>query len=145
MRRILIVDDSKVMGLTTKKSLEEISPEYSILYVDSGEKCLDLLKYNPFDLILLDIEMPGMTGWHVLKKLREDKKLKSIPVAFLTGREDDFSRALGKLVGNAYIEKGISIHELKEKIEYIFKNPAKIDESKEKLIENVIQKAIDQI
>lgn len=138
-KKILIVDDSKVIGLTTMKSLEEISPEHSFLYVDSGQMCLDLLKYNLFDLILLDIEMPDMSGWQVFKKLRENEKWKSIPVVFLTSREDEFSKAFGKIIGNAYLEKGIGAQELKQKLENILKNPIKIDETREKIIQDALK------
>ena len=144
LKNILIVDDSKFIGLTTKKSLEELSPDYSILYVDSGQTCLDVLKYNSFDVILLDIEMPGMNGWQVYKRLREDDNLKSTPVVFYTSREDSFSRGFGKILGNAYLEKGIGMKDLKNRIDLIIKNPVKIDEVKEKLIEDTLKKIMDQ-
>ena len=144
LKNILIVDDSKFIGLTTKKSLEEISPNYSILYVDSGQTCLDVLKYNSFDVILLDIEMPGMNGWQVYKRLRENDNLRSIPVVFYTSREDSFSKGFGKILGNAYLEKGIGMRDLKNRIDLIIKNPVKIDEMKEKLIEDVLKKITDQ-
>jgi CheY-like chemotaxis protein len=144
LKKILIVDDSKFSGMTTKRSLEELSPDYSILYVDSGETCLDLLKYNSFDVVLLDIEMPNMNGWQVYKKLRENDKLKSIPVVFHTSREDNFSRSLGKILGNAYLQKGIGMKELKDRIDFIIKNPVRIDETKEKLIEETLNKLMDQ-
>lgn len=130
--------------MTTKRSLEELSPDYSILYVDSGETCLDLLKYNSFDVVLLDIEMPNMNGWQVYKKLRENDKLKNIPVVFHTSREDNFSRSLGKILGNAYLQKGIGMKELKDRIDFIIKNPVRIDETKEKLIEETLNKLMDQ-
>ena len=135
----MIVDDSKVMGMTTKKSLEEISPDYAIIYVSSGELCLDVLKHNYFDLVLLDIEMPKMNGWQVFKTMKQNDKLKSIPVAFLTGREDDYSKALGKLLGDAYLEKGLGIKELKGKIENLLSNPIRMDDSKAKVIEKVLK------
>lgn len=144
MKNILIVDDSKFIGMTTKRSLEELAPNYSILYVDSGQTCLDILKYNSFDIILLDIEMPGMNGWQVYKKLRENEKMKSIPVVFYTSKEDNFSKSFGRILGNAYLEKGIGMKELKDRIDFIIKNPVKIDESKEKLIEESLDKLIKQ-
>lgn len=144
MKNILIVDDSKFIGMTTKRSLEELAPNYSILYVDSGQTCLDILKYNSFDIILLDIEMPDMNGWQVYKKLRENEKMKSIPVVFYTSKEDNFSKSFGRILGNAYLEKGIGMKELKDRIDFIIKNPVKIDESKEKLIEESLDKLINQ-
>lgn len=144
MKNILIVDDSKFIGMTTKRSLEELAPNYSILYVDSGQTCLDILKYNSFDIILLDIEMPGMNGWQVYKKLRENEKMKSIPVVFYTSKEDNFSKSFGRILGNAYLEKGIGMKDLKDRIDFIIKNPVKIDESKEKLIEESLDKLIKQ-
>ena len=144
LKKIMIVDDSKVIGVTTKNSLEEISPDYSILYVDSGETCLNILKHNSFDLILLDIEMPNMNGWQVFKKIRENNKWNSIPVVFLTGLEDNFSKAMGKLLGNAFLEKGLGTKELKEKIEYVMANPIQMDESKQKIIEKTLQDCCNQ-
>ncbi len=144
MKNILIVDDSKFIGLTTKRSLEELAPNYSILYVDSGQTCLDILKYNSFDIILLDIDMPGMNGWQVYKRLRENDKMKSIPVAFYTSKEDNVSKSFGRILGNAYLEKGIGMKELKDRIDFIIKNPVKIDDSKEKLIEESLDKLIQQ-
>ena len=144
LKRILIVDDSKFIGMTTKKSLEEIAPDYSIVYVDSGQTCLDLMKYNSFDVIILDIEMPGMNGWQVYKKLREDKKISSTPIVFYTSREDSFSKGFAKILGDAYFEKGIGMKDLKDKIEYIMENPVTIDDTKEKVIEDTLKK-IDEL
>ena len=141
----MIVDDSKFIGLTTKRSLEEISLDYSIIFVNSGDTCLKLLEHNEFDLILLDIIMPDMNGWQVFKKIRENKQNKNTQIAFLTSNEDEFSKALGKMIGNAYIQKGISIQELKNKIEDIINNPIKLDESKEKLIENALKNIIVEL
>lgn len=87
--------------------------------------------------------MPGMNGWQVYKKLREDDKLKTVPVIFFTSREDNVSKSFGKILGNAYLEKGIGMKELKERIDFIIKNPIKIDESKEKLIEETLNKLVD--
>jgi len=129
--------------MTTKKSLEELASDYSILYVDSGQTCLDVLKYNPFDIILLDIEMPGMNGWQVYKQLRENEKLKYIPVVFFTSREDNFTKSFGKILGNAFLEKGVGMKELKERIDFIIENPVRIDKSKQKLIEKSLNKVVD--
>ena len=112
--------------------------------MDSGQTCLDVLKYNSFDVILLDIEMPGMNGWQVYKRLRENDNLRSIPVVFYTSREDSFSKGFGKILGNAYLEKGIGMRDLKNRIDLIIKNPVKIDEMKEKLIEDALKKITDQ-
>ena len=144
LKHVLIVDDSKFIGMTTKKSLEELSPDYSILFVDSGETCLDVLKYNTFDVIILDIEMPGMNGWQVYKKMRENDNLKSIPVVFYTSKEDSFSKSFGKILGNAYLEKGMGMKDLKDRIDFIIKNPVKLDELKEKMIEDTLKKISDQ-
>jgi two-component system alkaline phosphatase synthesis response regulator PhoP len=138
----MIVDDSKLIGITTMNNLEEISPEYAIIYVDSGELCLNVLEHNKFDLVLLDIEMPTMNGWQVFKNMKQNEKLKSVPVAFLTSREDDYSKALGKLLGDAYLEKGLEVKELKGRIEALLNNPVTMDESKAKVIENVLNQKI---
>ncbi|PLY08165.1 MAG: hypothetical protein C0625_02980 [Arcobacter sp.] len=83
--KILIVDDNP-------KNLQvamNILKDYNVIYAQSGEKALELVSENDFDLILLDIVMPTMDGFKVCEILKSDDKTKDIPIIFLTVKDDE--------------------------------------------------------
>jgi two-component system, sensor histidine kinase and response regulator len=83
--KILLVDDDA-------KNLQvamNILKNYNVIYAQSGEKALELLEKNDFDLILLDIVMPLMDGYYVCSKIKENEKTKNIPIIFLTVKDDE--------------------------------------------------------
>lgn len=83
--KILLVDDDA-------KNLQvamNILKNYNVIYAQSGEKALELLEKNDFDLILLDVIMPLMDGYHVCSKIKENEKTKNIPIVFLTVKDDE--------------------------------------------------------
>lgn len=104
---ILIVDDHPA----TCKLLEDIlGHHYHVLRAVNGREALDLAQANPqIDLVLLDIIMPGMNGYEVCQRLKEDERTRDIPVVFLTVMEEDHDEARGFAVGvSDYIVKPIS-------------------------------------
>ena len=80
-KTILLVDDSR-LNLAIARDL--LSEEYSVETVNSGENALLYLEDNEPDLVLLDIQMPGMDGIEVMRRLKESENWKGIPVIFLT-------------------------------------------------------------
>ena len=78
---ILIVDDNKD-DLTLFQHY--FDRDYEVYTADNGEEALKITDQNPISLILLDINMPGMNGFHVLEHLRSDPRTRFIPVLFLT-------------------------------------------------------------
>ena len=101
---VLLVDDSEDDTLIVKRVFKKIGFTNKFRSVSSGEEALDLLHYrgkykdgkDPLPgLILLDISMPGMDGFEVLKQLKGDEKLKKIPVVMLTtsGEQEDVVRS----------------------------------------------------
>ena len=122
VKTILVVDDDHGVNHTVKYGLEGADTGYKVLTVDSGEKCLELLENNLIpDLILLDIMMPGMSGWQTLNKIRENLSWSKIPVVFLTARKDQVAKNAGGFLGEDYIEKPFTIPELKQRIDKILK------------------------
>ncbi|MBN2602554.1 MAG: response regulator [Candidatus Thermoplasmatota archaeon] len=139
-KKIMVVDDSNFITYTVKDALEQIDPSFTVTRVESGKQCIELLEKNQIpDLILLDIMMPEISGWEVFKKLRTNKTWKNIPVAFLTAKSDNFSRAFGKILAEAYIEKPFEIHDLKNKIERLLEKPLKISQEKQKIIDDMLK------
>jgi putative two-component system response regulator len=90
---ILTVDDDPII---LNSILSTLKREYAVRPFTSGETALKFLGHNQADLILLDYNMPGMSGFDVLNALQKDSRLREIPVIFLTGsvNGDDEIRAL---------------------------------------------------
>ena len=78
---ILAVDDMPSNLIAIKNILESL---FDVRLVKEGEQALDLLKREKVDLVLLDIEMPGYTGFELLQVMQEDPALAHIPVIFVT-------------------------------------------------------------
>jgi two-component system sensor histidine kinase/response regulator len=126
IKKIMIVDDLPEVTYTVKFGLEKMNSDYNVTRVDSGKKCLELLKNNQIpDLILLDIMMPEMNGWEVAKLLKDNIKWREIPVIFLTATEDETSKITGKIIAEDFIEKPFEIAELTKKIDIVFEKNTK--------------------
>ncbi|MEF8879424.1 MAG: response regulator [Candidatus Thermoplasmatota archaeon] len=121
-KNILIVDDEPDVALTAKYNINE-DDEYNIEVVNSGEECLEFLEKNGKpDLIVLDIMMPGMSGWEVHKKLKENSEWMNIPIIFLTARVDDTAEHAGKFLAEDYIEKPYQPEDLKNRVKRILQD-----------------------
>jgi len=85
-QKIMLVDDNKA-NLTIGKSI--LSEYYDVFALSSADKMFEFLKHVKPDLILLDIDMPGMNGLEALKLLKADKQYADIPVIFLTAKSSE--------------------------------------------------------
>jgi CheY-like chemotaxis protein len=95
---VLIVDDSRVNIEIMRQIL---SPEYRTFRACNGQQALDLARTYPPDLILLDVEMPGMDGYQVCATLKSDPRTRDIPIIFVTGMDDAESFEKGYAAGAA--------------------------------------------
>lgn len=103
MEKILIVDDSTIQASRLKSILEA---EYEIMVAQTAEEGLNYAKYEDFSLILLDVVMPGMDGFMLLKRLQEEIITRSIPVILITSLSDIENEQRGFLLGAVdYITK----------------------------------------
>jgi putative two-component system response regulator len=85
VKSILIIDDNLV---SLKQICVQLAETYEISLAKSGELGLQICLNEPPDLILLDVEMPGMDGFQTITQLKSDVRLKQIPVIFLTSSHD---------------------------------------------------------
>lgn len=120
-KKIIVVDDNADVIYSVKTGLKSVSSDYEITGANSGKECLELLKSQAPDIILLDIMMPGMDGWDVCAKIKSNKKTESIPIVFLTAKTDPISKGMGRLASADYIEKPFDVKDLKERIDSIVK------------------------
>lgn len=111
---VLIIDDVMINLLHTKKSLED---EYNIVMAKNGIEAIEVIAEHGFpDLMIVDIEMPGMDGYTFIKKLKE-KGIRDIPFIFLTGRADkDTVMQCFALGANDYIVKPAAPVYLRERV-----------------------------
>lgn len=113
---ILIVDDTKANIIALTALLD--SPNLNILSADSGNEALKLLLKENIDLILLDVQMPGMNGFEVAEIMRANNKTKNIPIIFVTAisKEEKFIFKGYELGAVDYLYKPISNEILKSKV-----------------------------
>ena len=110
LRRVLVVDD-KPNNLSLVTSL--LRSSYEILLANQGERAIHMAREKKPDLILLDIMMPGMSGFDVCRILKEDPATRDIPIIFLTARHDGEDFEMAYDIGAVdYITKPINAKEL---------------------------------
>ena len=112
---IFLVDDNPIYLNSGKTVLQG---KYSIVTIPSGEKLFVMFQKIIPDLILLDIEMPGMNGYDTIKKIKANPLTMDIPVIFLTGKDEPENELLGLSLGAVdYIKKPFSPPLLLKRIE----------------------------
>lgn len=121
MKKVLVVDDEKLIVKGIKFSLEQDEMEVTAAY--DGEEALELAKNNEFDIILLDVMLPGLSGFEVCQAIRE---FSDVPIIMLTAKGDDMDKILGLEYGaDDYITKPFNILEVKARIKAIIRRNQK--------------------
>jgi len=124
MSKVLIIDDEEEIGFFVKKLLEHFG-SYRVIVATNGQDGLKAARRERPDLILLDISMPRMDGFAVLKALKEDLDTTSIPVIMLTALDtDEAKERAASLYHEDYIVKPCRAEELKAKIEDVLSRRA---------------------
>lgn len=97
LARVLAVEDHPEIGDLMRAALARARIEATL--ITTGEEALTVVREQPFDLILLDIALPGMSGLEVCRQLKAEKSLRHIPVIFVSGQTSkachDAARRLG--------------------------------------------------
>jgi DNA-binding response OmpR family regulator len=118
-KKILVVDDEADILHFLELVLRERG--YDVLTAGSGRQAVELARDARPDLVLLDIMMPQMDGWEVLKLLRVDEVTAAIPVAMVSARTDPKDRVQGLQEGAVdYICKPFALDDLLAKVDAIF-------------------------
>ena len=126
-QRVLVVDDEKLIVKGIRFSLEQDGMEVDCAY--DGEEALELARQNKYDIILLDVMLPKLTGFEVCQQMRE---FSNVPIVMLTAKGDDMDKILGLDYGaDDYITKPFNILEVKARIKAIIRRTARKGEEKE--------------
>jgi len=120
-KAVLIIDDEEAFADLMREHLEAIT-DFDIYTAASGIDGITLAKRLKPDLIILDIVMPGMDGFEVLRKLKDNKETLDIPVMMLSAKSDDMTKIkAAQLFDELYVTKPVDADELKKKIGEVFK------------------------
>ncbi len=123
-RKVLVVDDEKLIVKGIRFSLEQDGMSVDCAY--DGQEALTLASQNHYDVILLDVMLPVLTGFEVCQQIRE---FSNVPIIMLTAKGDDMDKILGLEYGaDDYITKPFNILEVKARIKAIIRrsDPKKI-------------------
>lgn len=132
-KRVLVVDDEKLIVKGIRFSLEQDGMEVDCAY--DGEEALEMAKKKEYDIILLDIMLPKLTGLEVCQQIRE---FSTVPIVMLTAKGDDMDKILGLEYGaDDYITKPFNILEVKARIKAIMRRTvSKAQTTDSKMLEN---------
>ena len=115
--RILVVDDEPRYVWGAKANLE--SRGYEVLTAQDGKSALEVIAIEAPDLIVLDIKMPGMSGWEVCERVRE---FSTVPIIMLTALAEDVDKVKGLELGaDDYVTKPFSAAELLARIQAVLR------------------------
>ncbi|MCR4587790.1 MAG: response regulator transcription factor [Lachnospiraceae bacterium] len=116
-KKVLVVDDEKLIVKGIRFSLEQDGMEVDVAY--DGEEALQKIRENTYDIVLLDVMLPKLTGFEVCQQVRD---FSSVPIVMLTAKGDDMDKILGLEYGaDDYITKPFNILEVKARIKAIMR------------------------
>lgn len=132
-QKILIVEDDRHISKLVKYNLEKAGYDCIVAY--DGEEAMDVLAQKRSDLIILDIMLPEMDGFEVCRKIKQNDKLKNIPIIMLTAKGEEVDRVVGLELGaDDYMVKPFSPRELILRIRAILRR-GKPEETAKEVIE----------
>ncbi len=116
-KKVLVVDDEKLIVKGIRFSLEQEGMEVSCAY--DGEEALEAAKKTEYDIILLDLMLPKLSGLEVCQQIRE---FSNVPIIMLTAKSEDMDKIMGLEYGaDDYVTKPFNILELKARIKAILR------------------------
>ena len=107
MSKVLIVDDSPAQLFSLRKIVEAAG--HQAVVAETGERALEVAQLEHPEVILMDIVMPGMSGYQATRRLGRDESTRSIPVIFVTSRVNETDRVWGMRQGaRGYLTKPVN-------------------------------------
>lgn len=133
-KKVLVVDDEKLIVKGIRFSLEQDGMEVDCAY--DGEEALEAVKKTEYDVVLLDVMLPKLTGFEVCQQIRE---FSDMPVIMLTAKGDDMDKILGLEYGaDDYITKPFNILEVKARIKAIIRRNSSHKTAKEEPSKEIV-------
>ncbi|RKX48784.1 MAG: DNA-binding response regulator, partial [Thermotogae bacterium] len=119
-KNILVIDDEpsivELLAFNLKKE------GYDVFKAYDAEEALRVSEDNEIDMFIVDIMLPGMDGFELVRNLRSSEKYRQVPVIFLSARSEEFDKVLGLELGaDDYITKPFSVREVLARIRAVFR------------------------
>ena len=116
--RVLLVDDERLLLVSLTRALQVKRPEWTIETASDGVEAMRLLKSQHVDLLITDVQMPGMDGLALLMQVRKDPYLAGLPLILISAQDDRSSVRKGMFSGaDDYLTKPFSADELIQTVE----------------------------
>ena len=126
MAKLLIVEDEKVLRETLAYNL--MNQGFDVLTAEDGQKAISIFGTENFDVVILDIMLPGIDGFEVCRRIR---RTSNVPILMLTARDDEIDRVVGLEVGaDDYMVKPFSMRELVARIKAMLRRVRFLTEDK---------------
>jgi two-component system alkaline phosphatase synthesis response regulator PhoP len=122
--KILLVDDEKTILLTVGMILEKEG--YEVIEADSGKRCLEILKNEKPDLILMDVMMTEMDGWEAVKEIKKDRSNDGIVISMLTVKSQEGDKVKSLSEADWHISKPVRRDKLVHIVNWLLTNPSEI-------------------
>jgi len=126
---LVVEDDADIVELVTHYLQRE---GFTVESVGDGRAALDRLRASSYDLLILDVQLPGLDGLALCAEARRDKRTRAVPIVMLTARGDEADRVVGLEMGaDDYVVKPFSPKELVARVRALFRRLERRDEEGE--------------
>lgn len=133
MNRILIIDDDRELCILIKRSI--ISENIEADFCNSGKEGLQKLNEHEYQLVILDVMMPGMDGFETLEEIRKDN---SLPILMFTSKNDSISKVRGLRAGaDDYLTKPFDMDELIARIVSLIRRYTRFNQQDGEILQNL--------
>jgi len=128
--KILIIEDDKDISRLVQYNLDKAGHVCTAAF--SGEDALDILKSRVFNLVILDVMLPGMDGLEVCRSLRQAERTRNVPIIMLTAKGEEVDRIVGFEMGaDDYVVKPFSPRELLLRVKAILRRGRPVEDGKD--------------
>lgn len=122
---LLVEDDDKIRGIVSEYFTAKSEGRFEVIEASTGEEGMELIEKENFDIVLLDVMLPGIDGFTLCRRIRKEKE---VPILFLTAKTSEEDRLYGYEIGcDDYICKPFSFAELYAKVNALLKRVNKIN------------------
>jgi len=141
-KSILVVDDEpSIVELLTFNLKKE---GYDVLKAYDAEEALKIAEDNETDMFIVDIMLPGMDGFELVRNLRATEKFRQTPVIFLSAKSEEFDKVLGLELGaDDYITKPFSVREVLARIRAVFRRIQQSAQAKEERPKKILARDLE--
>ena len=129
-KKVLVVDDDINICELLRLYLEKEG--FAVTVANDGKSAVDVVKNNEFDIILLDIMLPGLDGWQVCREIRKDSL---VPIIMITAKGETFDKILGLELGaDDYVPKPFDAKEVVARVKAVLRRYGEKEEDQKKLV-----------